>query len=207
MDWLSNIGKGIGDFVSWLNPFDDDDKNKRKKDTKVATDKPVQKPKPEPIFGLNNQNQTGNIPNRFEPKKYQNNPLNLNFTMGDTAVDNLTTQVNGQTVATAPKVDKKTIDKIPNYYIMSPEAQEKAIANLPNSPEARLEKLNKKIEDDKKKQENVKKFAETMGNIPVVNTGANLATWITSLAGKATGNKDWEERASNTRNMINLGIS
>ena len=206
MDWLGNIGKGIGDFVSWLNPFDDDDKKKRKKDNQVVPEKPTPKPKPTPIFGQNN-NQTNNTLNSFEPKQYQNNPLNLDFTANNSKIDDLTTQVNGQTVAKAPQVDKKTTDKIPGYYIMSPEAQNKAVANLPNSPEAKMDKLKKKIEDDKKKQENVKKFSETLGAIPGVNFGANAATWLTSLAGKATGNKDWEERASNTRNMINLGMT
>ena len=217
MDWLNNIGNFFRNTWENITPWEEDRERKRKEKERASQPRqttPVQKPEPSPVSGQNNQkqtnnllSQTNNILSQFEPKRNQNNPLNLNFTMGNTKVDDLTTQVNGQTVAKSPKVDKKTTDKIPGYNVMSPDAQKKAIANLPDSTEAKLDKLKKKTQDNKKKQENVKKFSEILGAIPVVNFGANASTWLTSLAGKATGNKDLEDRASNARNMINLGMT
>ena len=109
----------------------------------------------------------------------------------------------------APKPQPLTnvANKIPNYNVMSPEKQRQAIADVYDPPEARLARLSKKVEDDRKMRDGVKNFAEFIGNIPVVNTGANLSTWLASATGELTGNKSLRDTADNTRNMINLGMT
>ena len=109
----------------------------------------------------------------------------------------------------APKPQPLTniTNSIPNYNVMSPEKQRQAIADVYDPPEARLARLSKKVEDDRKMRDGVKNFAEFIGNVPVVNTGANLSTWLASAAGELTGNKSLRDTADNTRNMINLGMT
>ena len=109
----------------------------------------------------------------------------------------------------APKPQPLTniTNSIPNYNVMSPEKQRQAIADVYDPPEARLARLSKKMEDDRKMRDGVKNFAEFIGNVPVVNTGANLSTWLASAAGELTGNKSLRDTADNTRNMINLGMT
>lgn len=209
MSWFGDVGNFFKNTWENITPWEEEREKKRKQTERAKQpSQPNATPKPKPTDILNhNNNQTNNFLNPFEPKQNQNNPFNLNFTANKTKVDDLTTQVNGQTVAKAPQPDKKVTDKIPGYNVMSPDAQKRAVANLPNSTEAKLERVKSQIDANKKKQKNTKKSAEVLGNIPVVSTGANLATWLTSLAGKATGNKEMEERASNARNMINLGMT
>lgn len=109
----------------------------------------------------------------------------------------------------APKPQPLTniTNSIPNYNVMSPEKQRQAIADVYDPPEARLARLSKKMEDDRKMRDGVKDFMGVVGNIPVVNTGANLSTWLASAAGELTGNKSLRDTADNTRNMINLGMT
>ena len=109
----------------------------------------------------------------------------------------------------APKPQPLTniTNSIPNYNVMSPEKQRQAIADVYDPPEARLARLSKKMEDDRKMRDGVKDFMGVVGNIPVVNTGANLSTWLASGTGELTGNKSLRDTADNTRNMINLGMT
>lgn len=125
-------------------------------------------------------------------------------------------------------------DQIPGFYVMSPAAKQQALTQLrakSGTPEQRLENAKTALKsgdakrvsavvgsdmdlfkrasdgvaaDKKKKDEDT---AKTWGSIPIIGTGLNWGAGLAAVYGKATGNKDIEDRANNQRNLYSLGMS
>lgn len=157
MSWFGDVGNFFKNTWENITPWEEEREKKRKQTERAKQpSQPNATPKPAPVIGQNNQfgqnNQQKNPLSPFEPK--QNNILNPAFKGNNTAITDLTTQLNGQTVIKAPKPDKSITDKIPGYMVMSPEAQKKAVVN---SPQAKMERMKQKInkqKEDAKKREN-----------------------------------------------------
>ena len=192
--------KGVGNFFGGLFGGNKDDEERKRQQQQQAQRQAQQQAQQNQ---QRSQPQTGFTPSAptLQPFTPQNNIPNRQNQSNDA----LNSLIFNKPQQPKPQPAPESItNKISGYHVMSPATQRQAVID---SPEARLDKLNKNIEQRKRNQEGIKKFTSTLGSIPVVNTGANASTWLTSLAGNLTGNKDWQERADNTRNMINIGMT
>ena len=192
--------KGVGNFFGGLFGGNKDDEERKRQQQQQAQRQAQQQAQQNQ---QRSQPQTGFTPSAptLQPFTPQNNIPNRQNQSNDA----LNALIFNKPQQPKPRpVPESITNKISGYHVMSPATQRQAVID---SPEARLDKLNKNIEQRKRNQEGIKEFTSTLGSIPVVSTGANASTWLTSLAGNLTGNKDWQERADNTRNMINIGMT
>ena len=192
--------KGVGNFFGGLFGGNKDDEERKRQQQQQAQRQAQQQAQQNQ---QRSQPQTGFTPSAptLQPFTPQNNIPNRQNQSNDA----LNPLIFNKPQQPKPRpVPESITNKISGYHVMSPATQRQAVID---SPEARLDKLNKNIEQRKRNQEGIKEFTSTLGSIPVVSTGANASTWLTSLAGNLTGNKDWQERADNTRNMINIGMT
>lgn len=128
---------------------------------------------------------------------------------------------------------KSEAEQIQGYYVMSPAAQQKAIADLRSkgaTPEEQKTKLKEKLKSGKPDikelgtydptifkqavEENAaeKKAADeenlkTIGNIPIIGTMGQWGAGLASLYGQATNNQDLVKDANNRRDLLTLGMN
>jgi hypothetical protein len=231
MDWLNDAWSGVKSFFG--GGQSDEEKRRKAEEAKrkaeeAARQKQQQKTQ-KPTFTVPTVTKQ---PSPFAPQQQDKRPTAENPFMLD--INKPKDQPVVKPKVEPLKYDKSEAEQISGFYVMSPEAQKVALEKVRakgGTPEERLAKAKDALKSgDKNKIQNVvggdmdlfkkasdevtaeKKKADEerskfIGNIPILGTTQNWGAGLAAMYGKATGNKELEDRANNERNLLTLGMT